>query len=60
MINNYLETGQETRTENVIVRLTHAEKQSLVNEAKKVGISISAFVRLLLRNYADGINFTKK
>lgn len=55
-----LETGQEVRTENVIVRLTPNEKQALVNEAQKIGISISAFFRLLLRNWADGITFTKK
>ncbi len=64
MVNNSeninLETNQETRTENVLVRLTQEEKDTLVKEAQKVGISISAFVRLLLRNYSNGIRFEKK
>ena len=49
-----LETDQQTRTENVIVRLTPDEKTSLIQEAQKLGISISAFVRLLLTNWHQG------
>ncbi len=55
-----LETGLDTRTENVFIRLTPDEKHSLVQEAQKSGISISAFVRLLLRNWTDKITFEKK
>jgi len=60
MINTNWETPRELRTVNIIVRLTPEEKQSLFREAQKAGISISAFVRLLMRNWADGINFSKK
>ena len=55
-----LDTGLSTRTENVMIRLTAGEKLTLVDEAQKLGISLSAFIRLLLRNWADGINFSKK
>jgi len=55
-----LETTQEQRTENVLVRLTQEEKETLVKEAQKAGMSISAFIRLLLRNWSDGIRFEKK
>ena len=60
MDNRYLETNQLNRTENVIVRLTPQEKTILFREAQKAGISVSAFIRLLLRNWSDGISFTKK
>jgi len=60
MDNRYLETNQLNRTENVIVRLTPQEKTILFREAQKTGISVSAFIRLLLRNWSDGISFTKK
>jgi hypothetical protein len=53
------ETDQNQRTENVIVRLTLEEKHILVREAQKLGISISALVRLLLRNWTNGIKFEK-
>lgn len=59
-MNEHLETGAETRTENVIVRLTPKEKNQLHEEAKKAGISASAFFRLLLRNWTDSLNFTPK
>jgi len=55
-----LETGRETRTENLIVRLTLKEKAVFNHEAQKLGISISAFTRLLLRNWISGVKFEKK
>lgn len=60
MDNRIYETDQNIRTENLIVRLTREEKNTLFREAQKAGISISAFIRLLLHNWSDGINFTKK
>ena len=50
----HFETGLETRTENVIVRLTRSEKNTLCIEAQKLGISISAFTRLLLYSWISG------
>ena len=49
-----LETDQQTRTENVRIRMTPVEKKRLFTEAQKLGISISAFVRLLLNSWHDG------
>lgn len=53
------ETGQETRTEQMIVRLTPTEKLTFFKEAQKLGISISAFVRLLLNTW-DGKKLHRK
>jgi len=58
--NRYLETGLDIRTENLMVRLTPAEKQRIASEAQKLGISISAFVRLLLSNWVNGVVFQKR
>jgi len=49
------EYPQGTRTENVFIRLTPEEKRLLVTKAQQSGVSISAFVRLLLLNYTIGI-----
>jgi len=49
-----LETGLETKTEQVIFRLTSEEKQGLFKEAQKLGISTSAFIRLLYRSWLNG------
>ncbi len=55
-------TNNETefRTENLMVKMTPTEKATLSDAAKKVGLSISDFVRLLIRQWADGITFEKK
>ena len=52
-MNEYLryESPQEVHTANVFIRLTPSEKKLLVTYAKSCGISISAFVRLLLATW---------
>lgn len=55
-----METDLTTRTEFLMVRMTKEEKDTLAGEAQKLGISISAFIRLLLRNWSNGITFQKK
>jgi len=60
MLNRDLETDHNTKTEYLVIRVTPQEKITFAQEAQKAGISISAFIRLLLRNWADGITFTKK
>ena len=35
------------------------EKEALEAEAKKLGISVSAFIRLLIKQWSDGIRFEK-
>jgi hypothetical protein len=54
------ETDLQTRTTNVIVRLTPDEKVLLLTEAKKLGISISAFIRLLMNTWVNNLSLTKK
>lgn len=56
---NKLETDLATRTDQVIIRVTPEEKLAFVTEAQNMGISISAFIRLLLRNWSDGITFKR-
>ena len=50
----YSETGLRTRTEQVIIRATLEEKRVFFVEAQRLGISISAFIRLLLHNWMTG------
>lgn len=59
MSNLELETGQEIRTQRLVVRMTKEEKAFLFTEAQKAGISISAFIRLLLHNWTNGVTFGK-
>ena len=43
----------------VILRMTPQEAKTAENEAKKLGLSVNAFFRLLLRQFHDGIIFQK-
>ncbi|MBA7632858.1 hypothetical protein ES703_40413 [subsurface metagenome] len=36
------------------------EAEKLEQEAKKLGISVSAFMRLLIKQWSDGIKFEKR
>lgn len=45
--------------EVVRFRVEADDKQKLEAEAKKLGLSVSAFIRLLIRNWSDGIRFEK-
>jgi len=40
-------------------RIETEEKNRIEAEAKKLGISVSAFIRLLIRNWLNGIKFEK-
>ena len=48
------------KSANIIIRVTPDEKQSIDAEAEKIGLSTSAFLLLLARQYSDGIRFEKK
>lgn len=41
------------------IRMTKAEYKSAQVEAGKVGLSVSGFIRLLLRQFHNGIRFEK-
>lgn len=45
------ETSLQTRTENLVIRVTPEEKRQLFISAQKAGIGISAFIRMLFHNY---------
>lgn len=49
----------ESRTKSRIIYLTPKEDASMKNEASKLGISVNAFIRLLYRQWIDGIRFEK-
>lgn len=46
---------------NTVIRFraSKTEKDDIEAEAQKLGISVSDFLRLLFRNYSDGIRFEK-
>ncbi len=48
------------KSEVLQILLTMEEKETIRREADKLGISMTAFLRLLVRQWADGINFSKK
>ncbi len=41
-------------------RLNNETKLSLETEAKGLGLSVSAFIRLLIRQWDDGIRFERR
>jgi len=41
-------------------RVTEKEKMSLEKEATNLGLTVSAFLRLLIRQWGNGIKFEKK
>ena len=44
----------------IFVKMPEAEHQAVRAEAKKLGLSLSAFIRLLIKQWSDGITFEKK
>ena len=46
--------------ETIRFRIEEEEKRKIEAEAKKLGISVSAFIRLLIRNWSNGIKFEKE
>lgn len=47
-------------TKAILLNLSPEDYQSAKNEADKLGISLTAFIRLLLKQWTDGITFEKK
>jgi len=50
----------ETRTEVILIRVTPTEKTTIIEAAQKVGLNISDFIRLLVRQWTNGIRFEKR
>jgi len=41
-------------------RMDAREKEALEAEAKKLGLSVSVFIRLLIKQWTDGIKFERE
>jgi hypothetical protein len=48
------------KTESMQIRLSPEEKDTITQEAERLGISATAFLLLLVKQYNDGIRFEKK
>lgn len=48
------------RDKPLLIKLTQAEHESVRSEAAKLGISMADFIRLLFRQWVDGITFQQK
>ena len=47
--------------DNVItIPLSDEEIEVAKSEAQKLGMPVSSFIRLLIKNFADGVTFQKK
>jgi hypothetical protein len=44
---------------SILVRLSPEDKRLAETEAAKLGLSVAAFMRLLLKNWTNGITFQK-
>lgn len=51
---------QVNRDKTIAVPVSQEEKDMAEKEADKLGMPVSTFIRLLLKNWADGIDFKKK
>lgn len=51
------EIPQGIKTESIVFRMTPEERTLLVLACKKCGISFSAFIRLLIHKWWDGVDF---
>ena len=43
----------------IIFKISAEDKEKAEIEAKRLGLSVGAFIRLLLQNWSDGIKFEK-
>lgn len=41
-------------------RVTAEEKEAIMVEAQRLGMSVSAFIRLLFKQWSDGIKFERE
>ncbi len=57
MINRITEVN---RDKMLTIPVSAEELTMAKHEADKLGMPVSAFIRLLLKNWADGIRFEKK
>ncbi|GAI80681.1 unnamed protein product [marine sediment metagenome] len=46
--------------EVITIRMGTEDKKRVEAEAKKLGLSVSAFIRLLIKQWSNGIKFEKR
>ncbi|MBA7650417.1 hypothetical protein ES703_58221 [subsurface metagenome] len=46
--------------EVITIRMEAEDKEKVEAEARKLGISVSAFIRLLIKQWSNGIKFEKR
>jgi len=47
-------------TKVIIFKVTSEQKQAIQKEADRLGLSMSAFIRLLIQQWSDGIRFERR
>jgi len=47
-------------TKSVLLRLEEKDQAVIQAEAKKLGMTVSSFIRLLIKQYFDGIKFERR
>ena len=47
------------KTKAILLNLDPQDYENLHSESSKLGLSMSAFLRLLIRQWSDGITFSK-
>jgi predicted DNA binding CopG/RHH family protein len=53
--------AQEILRDKVLtIPVSESELELTKQEADKLGMPVTAFIRLLVKNFADGVNFTKR
>lgn len=52
--------NEVNRDKMLTIPVSLEEMDMAKQEADKLGMSVSAFIRLLLKNWADGVHFEKR
>ncbi len=52
--------AETVRDKMLTIPVSEAEMDMAKESAQKLGMPVSSFIRLLLKNWADGVTFEKK
>lgn len=48
------------KPKGIFIRLSQEDKLAIEKDAEKLGLSVTAFMRLLYKQWSDGIRFEKE
>ncbi len=51
---------ENKREKMLVVPMSDSEMSVIKNEAAKLGMTVTSFIRLLIKNWTDGITFERK